>query len=131
MRALFSAIVLFALLISCNGTDSETKYKYSVNGDGRLKREMRIKNSLNDIEIKMEGNASFNTEGNAITALSDEGYIQYRNKEVTLAASVSEDNKVIIAIEKNGNKITNSSDTGKEITTEAIRHIKSLQSKYK
>lgn len=131
MKKLLSAIALLAFLLSCNSADSEIKYKYSTNGNGVLKREMRIKNSLNDIEIKMEGTASFNTEGDMITALSDEGYIQYKNKEVTLAASVSEDNKVTVAIEKNGNKITNSSDTGKEITTEAIRHIKSLQSKYK
>lgn len=131
MRTLLSAIVLLALLVSCNGADSETKYKYSVNGSGSLKREMRIKNSMNDIEIKMEGNASFNREGNEIKALTDEGYIKYRNKEVTLEAEVSENNKVMVTIEKNGSRITNTSDTGKEITAEAIRHIKSLQSKYK
>lgn len=91
---------------------------------------MIVKNSLNDIEIEMEGNAQFNPQGTEITALTPGGYINYRNKNTEVKVTPSKD-AVTIVIEQNGRKISKTSDTGKEILTEAIRNIKKLLQKQK
>lgn len=130
MKAIITCLVLLAVLASCDSNDSRIKYSYSFNDDGDIKREMITKNAQNDIEIEMEGNASFNADGTAITGLTKNGRINYRNKDITLTAAQTKNN-ISIAITKNGRTISETSDTGKEITAEAIRDIKKLQDKYK
>jgi hypothetical protein len=130
MKKIIVALVMMASIVSCNSSDSKVKYSYSYNNDGKVKREMIQKNSQSDIEINMEGNATFSANETTITALSEKGFINYRNKDIKLNA-VNDKKKVIITIKKNGTKISNTSDTGKEILTEAIREIKKLQGKYK
>ena len=130
MKKIIVALVMMASIVSCNSSDSKVKYSYSYNNDGKVKREMIQKNSQSDIEINMEGNATFSANKTTITALSEKGFINYRNKDIKLSA-VNDKKRVIITIEKNGTKISNTSDTGKEILTEAIREIKKLQEKYK
>jgi hypothetical protein len=130
MKTTIAVLVLFALLVSCNSNDSNSKYSYSFNSDGELKREMVVKNNTTDIEIKMEGTASFNADGTAITKLTPGGTINYRNKKTELNVTPLKDS-LTITIEENGRNISNTSDTGKEIIVEAISHIKNLQNKHK
>lgn len=130
MKTIIVAALLFAALVSCESNDSNIKYSYSYNSDGEIKREMVVKNSLNDIEIEMEGNAAFNHDGTEITSLTPGGYINYRNKNTEVSITPSK-GAVKIIIEENGRKISYTSDTGKEIITEAIRNIKKLQQKQK
>lgn len=130
MKTIIPILLLFAALASCNSNDSNIKYSYSYNSDGEIKREMVLKNSLNDIEIEMEGNAAFNQDATEITSLTTGGYINYRNKNIEVKATPTKD-AVAITIEENGRKVSTTSDTGKEIVTEAIRNIKKLQQKQK
>ncbi|MHA3788084.1 hypothetical protein ACX0HA_07730 [Flavobacterium hauense] len=124
------AIVTVILFVSCNSNDSNIKYSYSYNSEGEIKREMVLKNALNDIEIQMEGNATFNTEGTTITTLTPGGSINYRNKKTEVRVTPAK-NGVTVLIEENGNILSNTSDTGKEIITEVIRNVKKLQQKQK
>jgi hypothetical protein len=130
MKTTIVMLALFALLVSCNSNDSNSKYSYSFNSDGELKREMVVKNNTTDIEIKMEGTAGFTTDETAITKLTPGGSINYRNKNTELTAIPTKEG-VTITIEENGRTISTTSDTGKEIVTKAIRHIKKLQNKNK
>lgn len=130
MKNTIAALAMLAVLASCNSNDSNIKYSYSYNSEGEIKREMVIKNTTTDIEIEMEGNATFNPQGTLIIALTPGGTINYRNKNTVLKGIPSKDG-VTITIEENGNKVSNTSDTGKEIIEEAIRNIKKLQQKHK
>ncbi len=130
MKAILTCLTLLAVLASCDSNDSTTKYSYSFNDDGEIKREMIAKNAQNDVEIEMEGTASFNAEGTVITGLTKNGHINYRNKDIKLMA-IHTANGVTVDIKKNGRTISLTSDTGKEIMAEAIRDIKKLQDKYK
>lgn len=129
MKTILTVLAIL-LLVSCDSNDSNVKYSYSFNSDGEIKREMTVKNKLNDIEIEMEGNASFDKNDSTITAITPGGIINYRNKKAELKAITSK-NGLTVTIEENGIKVSNTSDRGKEIQTEAIRYIKNLQKKYK
>ena len=130
MKTILSLLSLFILLISCDSNDSETKYSYSFNNDGEITREMYVKNASHEIEIEMRGTASFNAGRTEIIGLTPEGNINYRNKDTELTAVPHKDG-VKLRIEENGREISATSDTGKDIIKEAIRHIKKLQEKYK
>lgn len=130
MKNLIAALAMLAVLASCNSNDSNIKYSYSYNSEGGIKREMVIKNTVTDIEIEIEGNATFNPDGTLITGLTPGGSISYRNKNTVLKGVPAKDG-VTITIEENGNKVSNTSDTGKEIIEEAIRNLKKLQQKHK
>lgn len=131
MKKISIIATLCVLLFSCsNSNDSNTKYSYSVNHNGEVHREMVLKNKLSDIEIKMEGNAVFDKNDSVISSITADGKIDYRNGNIKVKMEPSK-NGVTLKIEENGNKISPTSDTGKEIMTEAIRHIKKLQHKNK
>ncbi|PZR23457.1 MAG: hypothetical protein DI539_03275 [Flavobacterium psychrophilum] len=130
MKTLIATTLLLLMLVSCKSNDSNIKYSYSFDSDGTIKREMQVRNSINDIEITMEGNAAFNTEETLITGLTPGGNINYRNKKSKLNAVPSKDG-VTISLEQNGKQVSNTSDSGKEIIKEAIIHIKKLQQKHK
>ncbi|MFD2601097.1 hypothetical protein [Flavobacterium suzhouense] len=130
MKTITVMLLMLLMIVSCNSNDSNVKYSYSYNSDGVIKREMIVKNNKNDIEIEMNGNATFNNDETAITQLTPGGSINYRNKDTKLIATSSKEG-IKINIEKNNSKISGTSDTGKEIIKEAIIHIKKLQQKHK
>lgn len=130
MKKVIAILCLLIVFAACNSNDSNIKYSYSYNSEGEIKREMVVKNSLNDIEIEMEGNATFNSDGTEITGLTPKGFINYRNKKTEVKVIPSKE-AVTITIEENGRPLSNTSDTGKELITEAIRNIKKLQQKQK
>jgi hypothetical protein len=130
MKNIILAVFLILVLVSCNSNDSHIKYSYSFTKEGDIKREMITKNATSDIEIKMEGTASFTADGTNFKGLTKGGFIEYRNKETELKVSYK-NNGLAITIEQNGRKISNTSDTVKEIIAEAIRDIKKVQEKYK
>ncbi len=130
MKNIILAVLLTIALASCNSNDSHVKYSYSFTKEGDIKREMITKNATSDIEIKMEGTASFTSDGTSLTGLTKGGYIQYRNKETQMKVT-SDEKGFTVTIQQNDRKISNTSDTGKEVIAEAIRYIKKLQEKYK
>ena len=134
MKNIFIALLVTASLVSCNTSGSESKYPYTythtVNSNGSVKRILVVKNPFNDIEVEMEGTAAFNDDGTAITSLSPDGYIKYRNKDSKLSITAY-NGKIIMTVENNGKKIPLTSDTGKEVIADAVKQVKKLQEKHK
>lgn len=127
MKKILLLATFIALLTACDKGKSQTHYSYSSDDGEFPKRELKIKNAANDIEIEMKGAATFNKELTTITSIKQGGYIKYRNADTTLNAK--QESNLVIAIECKGKTISNTSYTGKEIIAEAAREVKKLQDK--
>lgn len=130
MKNIILTLLLLIGLASCNSEDSKLKYSYSVNSDGMIRREMKVKNPVSDIEIEMEGEATFNTDKTAITGITKDGYIKYRDRKKELEIT-NENGKAVVSLQENGQTISVTSDTGKELIADAARQVNKLQNKKK
>ncbi|MNK16462.1 hypothetical protein D3C87_346280 [compost metagenome] len=130
MKNIILTLLLLIGLVSCNSEDSKLKYSYSVNSDGMIRREMKVKNPVSDIEIEMEGEATFNTDKTAITGITKDGYIKYRDRKKELEI-INENGKAVVSLQENGQSISVTSDTGKELIADAARQVNKLQNKKK
>lgn len=130
MKNIILILLLLTGLVSCNSEDSKVKYSFSVSGDGMIKREMKIKNPVSDIEIEMEGEATFTADKTEITGITKGGYIKYRDRKKELEVT-NDDNKTVVNMQINGQPISATSDTGKELIADAARQVNKLQNKNK
>lgn len=130
MKNIILTLLLLIGLVSCNSEDSKLKYSYSVNSDGMIRREMKVKNPVSDVEIEMEGEATFNTDKTAITGITKGGYIKYRDRKKELEIT-NENGKAVVSLQENGQTISVTSDTGKELIADAARQVNKLQNKKK
>lgn len=126
---ILTLLVLFSLA-SCNSEDSKLKYSYSVNSDGMIRREMKVKNPVSDIEIEMEGEATFTADKTLITGIAKGGFIKYRDRKKELEIT-NNNGKTVVALKENGQALSATSDTGKELITDAARQVNKLQNKNK
>jgi len=130
MKNIILTLLLLIGLVSCNSEDSKLKYSYSVNSDSMIRREMKVKNPVSDIEIEMEGEATFNFDKTAITGITKDGYIKYRDRKKELEIT-NENGKAVVSLQENEQSISVTSDTGKELIADAARQVNKLQNKKK